>query len=615
MFSWRLLFIAEKLQNKCVNCGIFFEQNNDDLKTDICKKCVDPKTAKNRKRYFEKSRTQKPEKKVKEPNKFEKRMIPYGLMTIDNFLNDYKKFNHMLFAVQIQRTDEFKTDLKTSLFYVYNEENGIWENNAKEFIGCAITQCLGTDFKTQQKNEITEYIKLNSYNEVVFNEKKIALKNCYFDPITQETTPFNSDEMVIYSLNATYDPEVEVPKEFIDFINSSLDQEEKTMIQELMGFCLIPDYRFQHIFWIYGSSRAGKGVWARTMKELMGSTFSSVPINHLNGFHRFSEARLYRKLCNICNEPTLKKDQKGNTRFMSVQTLNSLTGQDPLSTEIKGVQNPLEFTNKAKIIIISNELPRVREQSDAFYQRLKFIHFKKQFLGKEQIKNYEKKWTADPKKMSGILNFAIEGLQRLLKNQDFIISESEIYLKKQFIRNNDTFKAFLEEKTFFKINVWIPRKTLYENYVMFCQDNELFCLPEKFFNSQMRYKPQIREVQKRFEGKRERVWLGIQLKEIKDSDQEITSFFDKKQENGTHGTYGTPIHTHSKKNINYNDSNTCVPTVPSVPKNKPLLSKCYFCSASLPQKGWVSGKLSKQKPAHTSCYTKKEQELIKGDLK
>ena len=534
-----------KLKKNCESCGQVFFFNDDDISDKkYCPKCQNPETREKRSKFFKKHEPKDQNKPLvfRDPTIFEKQMLPYELMTPEEFYGK-DKWNPVRFGIQIQRTDKFMRDIKTDLFYVYNTETGIWLDEAKTFIECATAKFFGEEHKRKYSGEILAYIRADSTLRVKFNEKLIALKNGYLDPKTLEFTPFNSEENVIYSLPVKYDPEEEVPKEFMEFLNSSLDPGEKLLIQELMGYCLLPDYMFHHLFWVYGVARAGKGVWARTMNALFGRTFSSVPINHLNGHYRFAEARLFRKLCNISSEPTLKKDQKGQTQYMSVQTLNALTGKDLISAELKNIQNPIEFTNKAKIIILSNELPRVRETSDAFFQRLKIIHFNKQFLGKNQIKNYEDQWIHDPKKMSGLLNFATKGAIRVLENGDFTIPESEKELKIQFVRNNDTFNAFMEEKTISHYQAWTPKKELYEFYSKFCNENELYCLSEKDFNQKMRVTPKYREYQKGVGSKRKRGWLGLKISEEKNTEKGLETFLEKDHEKaktaqGTQETQG-----------------------------------------------------------------------------
>ena len=118
----------------------------------------------------------------------------------------------------------------------------------------------------------------------------------------------------------------------------------------------------------------------------------------------------------------------------------------------------------------------------------------------------------------------------------------------------------------------------------------------------------IKDISKRVNGKKTRVWYGLGLKNLIND-----------EENGSDGTLGTLLHSCK---IQTNQNNSIVSnnslSVPSVPKNdlkNSYLLNCYFCGTMLPEKGWASGSLSEGKPAHTSCYSQKESELIERSLK
>jgi phage/plasmid-associated DNA primase len=70
------------------------------------------------------------------------------------------------------------------------------------------------------------------------------------------------------------------------------------------------------------------------------------------------------------------------------------------------------FENYAKLIFSANQIPKSPEDTDAFFRRWEIINFPNQFL-QNADKKIMKKLTIS-EELSGFLNFAINGLKRLL---------------------------------------------------------------------------------------------------------------------------------------------------------------------------------------------------------
>ncbi len=104
------------------------------------------------------------------------------------------------------------------------------------------------------------------------------------------------------------------------------------------------------------------------------------------------------------------------------------------STDSKGLscreekfKNPVYFENYAKLIFSANELPYTDDTSDVFFRRWIILDFPYQFVDVPDIEN-ENERQKDPtideqlhtqQELSGVLNWALGGLDHLLKQNRF----------------------------------------------------------------------------------------------------------------------------------------------------------------------------------------------------
>ena len=317
-----------------------------------------------------------------------------------------------------------------------------------------VSKVLGQENKRCYFNDILHDLKGLTYDKIVFNAK-IAVENGLLDVETQVLTAFSEKEMAFHEIPVKYDPAAKCPN-WEQFISQVVNPDDLATIQEWSGFLLLPDYRFHKLLWIDGEGRNGKGVWQRTMETILGeSNVSSVGLEELDGNHRFALRQLYGSLFNVCSEPSTEN-------ILQTALLKKATGQDTIEAEIKGKQTRLKFRNYAKITVIANKFPRVTDRTKAFKERRLFIKFPNEFTGKDQIQNLEQNWLTINNEKSGILNWMLEGLKRLLTQGYFTESRTQNETELEYEKASDSISAFLTEMGIFDKNlVTTQERSLY----------------------------------------------------------------------------------------------------------------------------------------------------------
>jgi putative DNA primase/helicase len=166
---------------------------------------------------------------------------------------------------------------------------------------------------------------------------------------------------------------------------------------------------------LVGPTRSGKGTIARVLESLIGRANVVGPT--LASFEsNFGLAPLLGKSVAIIADARLsgRVDQS-----KIVERLLSISGEDSLTVDRKH-REPITGKIPARLMLISNELPRLAESSGALANRMIVVKLTKSFLGHEDTTLTDKLKAELP----GILLWAIAGWQRLRERGHFIQPEA-----------------------------------------------------------------------------------------------------------------------------------------------------------------------------------------------
>ena len=123
------------------------------------------------------------------------------------------------------------------------------------------------------------------------------------------------------------------------------------------------------------------------------------------------------------------------------ETLNSIVGQDPQSIESKGKNECLSMALPTRFSLSCNEVPSFHDTCGALYSRLLVLPFDKSFVGREDRELLTKLLA----EISGIANWALDGLRRLRANKRFSETPRGGELISRFRRNSSDAVAFMQD--------------------------------------------------------------------------------------------------------------------------------------------------------------------------
>ena len=411
-----------------------------------------------------------------------------------------------------------KNDLKTEM-WIYN--NGIYKPNGKSCVTEICRGILEETFTTHFVNEVIAKIEADTYieGENFFQNKyidEIPVLNGILNIRTKQLSSFNPEKIFFNKIQAKYNPEAKCPaitKHFSDVLKNENDVK---IMFELFGFLLYKDYFIEKAVMFVGDGRNGKGKTIDLMKRFLGiDNCCSVPLTSLSdgGFRVWD---LFGKMANLAGDLS-------SNALKDTSTLKQTTGRDLIGADRKNLST-VNFVNYAKHIFACNELPKVYDFSRGFWERWILFEFPYTFVKQEiylTLSENEKKQfkLMDPfiverlikeEELSGLLNEAIVGIHRILKQKDFSYSVGVEEVKKFWVRKSDSFTAFAMDHLEESFDKTTSKAILRKSFYRYCKDFKLKGASDKNIKVVLEEMFGVTDKQ---ETSGERVWEGIKLKD------------------------------------------------------------------------------------------------------
>ncbi|MFY0673531.1 MAG: DNA primase [Bacteroidia bacterium] len=309
----------------------------------------------------------------------------------------------------------------------------------------------------------------------------INLKNGTFEISPQGTQlrRFNRADFLTYQLPFDYNPQAKAPL-FEAYLNKVLpNKESQKVLAEYLGFVFIKHgskrLKEEKALILYGTGANGKSVFFEVVSALLGeentSNFSLQSLTNENGYFR---AKIANKLVNYASEINGKLESS---------LFKQLVSGEPVEARLPYGQ-PFELKQYAKLIFNCNELPKDVEHTNAYFRRFLIIPFDVTIPPNEQDKQLHSKIIDN--ELSGVFNWVLEGLQRLLKNKGFTECKAVVEALERYKLESDSVKMFLDENSY-KANSESYQliKVLYREYRDFCIDDGFKAVSKQNFKKRL----------------------------------------------------------------------------------------------------------------------------------
>ena len=379
-----------------------------------------------------------------------------------------------LIVTEIMRDNYIFTtrdDVKSEM-WIYAE--GVYIPQGKSFVREFSRKILEEAYSTQLSNAIVSKIEADTFieHDKFFNTNhvyEVPVQNGILNIVTRELTDHTPEKVFFNKLPMDYDPDADC-ENILEHFKTTLKPEDVNVMLELFGYLLLKEYKIEKAIMFVGFGRNGKSKTIELMKRFIGAeNCASLPLRCLTE-ESFSLSELFGRMANLAAD--LSK-----TDLKETGMIKSLIGRDTIQAHRKYLRD-LNFVNYAKMVFAANELPKIYDTTDGFWTKWVLLEFPYKFVTQQtydradetervmwKIMNPEiiEKITT-PEELSGLLNVALDGLDRLLERKDFSYSKSTSQVKDLWIRKSDSFTAFCYDHLIESAEGKIDKKLLRKVY-------------------------------------------------------------------------------------------------------------------------------------------------------
>ncbi len=276
---------------------------------------------------------------------------------------------------------------------------------------------------------------------------------------------FTEEKVICYNrLPVSFDREAPVPSRWLSFLDELLYPEDILTLQEFMGYCLIPTNKAQKMLLMIGKGGEGKSRVNLVLEALLGDSMNVCSIQKIEN-NSFARADLRYRLLVVDDDMSLQALPDTNI----IKTIVTLEGK--MDLERKREQSFQEVLYCRILCLGNGTLSSLFDRSNGFWRRQIILTTKDRDPGRVDDPFLIEKLKEE---LSGILNWCLEGLDRLLLNDfRFTLSERTEGNLEQAKTEGNNIIPFMQSVGYFRLDesAHAASKAVYDAYSQWCGDN------------------------------------------------------------------------------------------------------------------------------------------------
>lgn len=384
----------------------------------------------------------------------------YLIITVDQFLKKLKDAGHRLIA-------------KNEVIYMYN--GAYWEKVEFDTIK-RVLYVISTKFKVPKfkakhysfRDELFKQLMATIVSPNFLDEKPIRINvlngTIEFNDNQVRMLDFNQTHFLTYQLSFVFDPfaNAEMFQKYLDEVLP--DKTLQLVLAEFIGSVFIKNgsgIKLEKALILTGGGSNGKSVFFEIINALLGSenicNFSLVSLTDRLGYSR---AQIENKLLNFSSEIDRK---------MNIAIFKQLTSNEPVEAR-HPYGRAHQIKNYAKLAFNTNSLPKDVESTKAFFRRFIIIPFDISIKEEDQDRELHTKIINN--ELSGVFNWVMKGLSRVIKQRGYTPSARIIEQVKKYETESDTVRLFIKEYNYKKAkDCKYKVRDLFDTYKTFCSED------------------------------------------------------------------------------------------------------------------------------------------------
>lgn len=424
------------------------------------------------------------------------------------------------------KINDYRYNRDSKKWMIYDTIFGIWkEEKAETFleIEMRVFFQIYSDYVIKNclsginKKEMTDYHKSLKYNvqtlstvngrRYIINDYKtlcscnysdfdnnIDLLNCKNGTLNLKTFEFKKHDpkdMITKVANVTYDETITSLRwtSFIQDIftdpnndNDAKKQENVRYLQKLLGYILTGKTVKEQMYVLYGmSTRNGKSTLVETINYLMGS-YSMTAQPDLISKKTIDSRAPSEDIARLKGARVVWMSEPPKGQIMNCAFVKQMVGGDTITAR-KLNESSFEFIPTFKLIMNTNHLPEVYDNSIFSGDKLVIIPFKRHFSEKERDLTLKEQLRSE-ENLSAILNWMIAGLKMFYK-EDLKLTGDLKEAIEQFENDSNKIKQFMDDRLIYDENKNGNGAEMYLDYKEWCTRNGYAITSNRVFYSDL----------------------------------------------------------------------------------------------------------------------------------
>lgn len=366
---------------------------------------------------------------------------------------------------KLLQESSWRTIEENDTLWKYDADAGIFRENGEAQARQRLDQKLREQYRAHEQSEIENKLRARTLiadEDFGGDANMICTENCVLEIDDADITRHEHDPAYnfIGRVETVYDPDANCPT-FNAFLQDVVpDPKTRQKLQEFAGYCLhhwgLP---YHKSLFLVGPTASGKSTFLDTIRTMLGNDAVCSLTPQQMASERFGAAELHGSWANIRNDiPTGLIENTGQFK--------ELIAGDPIKVEKKR-KDPFMMEPTAKHLFSANELPETETDDQAFFRRIILAAFPTTVPRGERDPTLPAKLQAEH---PGILNWALEGLQRLLSEGSFTGDRSPARTEETWAKWGNSVKRFAKACIETDEENDIPTSEMFTAYLAYCDD-------------------------------------------------------------------------------------------------------------------------------------------------